>query len=139
MGRYIEQSDIEDQFGKDNVKVWSDLDGTGSLDAARITRSIEYAEDRIDDYFRDDRYQIPLVFAASIPGTVKRWASILAGAWLYQGRGLRDEAAGERIAIMVSGEDGRGGVEGDLREYSAGIRKLDAALIQTMPMAPVVV
>ena len=45
MGRYIEQSDVEDQFGIDTVKVWSDLENLGTVNTARITRAIAYAED----------------------------------------------------------------------------------------------
>ena len=139
MGRYIVKSDVEDQFGIDNVIVWSDLSGTGSVDDNRINRAIDYAEDRIDDWFRGGRYAIPFVFSAGIPQTVKFWASVYAGAWLYRSRGIRDEDAGERINVLEKGEGGVGGVDGEIREYMANIRQLNAASTRSQPDAPVVV
>lgn len=139
MGRYIEQSDVEDQFGIDNVKVWSDLENADVVNTARITRAISYAEDRIDDWFRGGRYAIPFVFTAGVPATVIEWASLYAGAKLYRPRGLRDEDAGERIAELVSGGEVGGGVDGEIREYMGNIRQLNAAPARSQPDAPVVV
>lgn len=139
MGRYIEQSDIEDLFGVENVADWSDLTGGGTADTNRITRAIAYAEDHIDDHFRQGRYAIPFQFTAGIPQTVKLWATSFAGDWLYSPRGLRDEAAGLRIQKLIHGIDGVGGVEADINQYLAGQMALQAAQIDTQPRAPVVV
>lgn len=138
-GRYIAQSDVEDLFGVENVADWSDLSGSGIADTNRIDRSIDYAEDRIDDHFRQGRYAIPFQFTAGIPQTVKFWAGAYAGQWLYMSRGLRDEAAGERIERLIRGIDGVGGVEADINQYLAGQRALQAAQVDTQPRAPVVV
>ena len=139
MGRYIEQSDIEDQFGIDTVKVWSDLENLGTVNTARITRAIAYAEDRIDDWFRGGRYAIPFVFKAGISATLIDWASIYAGSKLYRGRGLRDEDAGERISELVSGGAVGGGVDQDIREFMAVSRQFEAEPTRSQPDAPVVV
>ncbi len=139
MGRYIEQSDVEDQFGIDNVKVWSDLENADVVNTARITRAIAYAEDRIDSWFRGGRYAVPFVFKAGIDATLIDWASIYAGAKLYRHRGLRDEDAGERIRELVTGGDVGGGVDQDIREFMALSRQFEAEPVRSQPDAPIVV
>lgn len=139
MGRYIVESDIQARFGIDNVNTWADLDNDDVPDAGRVDASIAYAEDRIDDFFRDGRYAIPFAFRGVISQTLKNWAAVLAGWWLYTSRGMRDEEAGERIRVLVEGDDGTGGVEADMRSLAAGVLRFNAKQSNSQPSAPTVV
>ena len=140
MGVYIAQSDVEEQFGETNVQIWSDLDGSGSTDVAVVARAILYAETRVENLFRNGRYAIPFVFTSgSTDAVVTNWMSVFAGVWLYRNRGIRDEDAGERMRVLEEGEDGNGGIKGEMRDYLAGIAILPAASIEPQPDSPVVI
>ncbi len=141
-GIYIVESDVDDLWGTSNVTDWSDLNAAKARDENRIQRAIDYAEARINGDFRRLRYAIPFVFAAGITDrVVVWWAAAFAGQWLYQARGLRDEAAGERIAIVIHGDDttGEEGVMDSIRRYLAGQSYLDARQVETQPSVPTVV
>lgn len=88
MGRYIEQSDIENVYGATNIRKWSlgDQDGL-SVNEARLTAAITFAEDHIDDRFRGGRYVIPF---STAPSVIKDAAAKIAGSWLYATRGIQD-------------------------------------------------
>ena len=88
---YCTKSDIENVFGVENVKTWSDLDNSGSADTTRITQAIAVADDRIDDVARVIDYTVPLANASgSTPDTVKDLSATFAGIWLYEARGSQD-------------------------------------------------
>ncbi len=88
---YCTKSNIEDVFGVENVKQWSDLDNTGVADTDRITRSIDVASERIDDAARVTSYTIPLADEdATTSETITDLAATLAGIWLYDARGSQD-------------------------------------------------
>ena len=139
MGRYIVEADVKARFGDDNVDDWADLDNDDAPDPGRIDEVIKYAEDRIDDFFRDGAYAIPFAFRGAITQTVKNWAAVFEGWWLYTSRGLRDEEAGERIQILVDGEDGAGGVMAEMRAVVAGQTRLNAEQSETQPQAPMAI
>ena len=122
-GIYAAQSDVESQFGIDNVRVWSQLDNTQTLaDVSRIQQSLDYADGRIISAFANfGNYVTPLAPLGTDIALVTRWAAVIAGAWLYQSRGLRDDdTQGDHVAQLQSQ------VEAEMLRYR-GNEKLNAA------------
>lgn len=126
MGRYISQTDIENVFGATNVRAWSNLDTNASTtNTTRVDAAIAFAEQLIDDRFRNSMYSLPL----TANGTdslrpVIDWAAKLAGVWLYSSRGFRqndDSTEGNRILFH------RREVEELMDLYLSGSRTLDCA------------
>ncbi len=90
---YCAQSNVEDVFGIENVKQWSDLDGSGSADTARITRACDVASEMIDDALRTTNHKIPHVKKSDSDNpsdTIVNLAATFAGIWLYEARGVQD-------------------------------------------------
>jgi len=88
---YCTQAQIEDVFGIENVKQWSDLDNSLVTDTARIARAIAVVSERIDDVVRITNYKIPLADEdAAISASISDLAATLAGIWLYEARGSQD-------------------------------------------------
>lgn len=87
---YCLRIDIENRFGKVNVKRWADLDNNDveSEIETRITAAITYAQSLIDDTLRNGPYAIP--FSEPVIETIKQIAADLAGVWLYESRGVED-------------------------------------------------
>src|ERR1700683_891571 len=105
-GIYSSQCDIEDLFGVTNVAVWSQLDPTqppGTADTTRIQRALDYSDARIISFFRNfGNYVTPLVPLNTDVNLVKRWGATLAGVWLYESRGLRDDTKdGNKFTTMA--------------------------------------
>jgi phage gp36-like protein len=122
-GRYAAQSDLESQFGIDNIRVWSQLDNAAAAaDVSRIQQSLNYADARIISVFANfGNYVTPLAPIGADIALVTRWAAIIAGAWLYQSRGLRDDdPQGDHIAQLQNH------VEAEMLRYRSG-EKLNAA------------
>lgn len=121
MGTYISQSDVEDTFGTDNIAVWSDLSGAGSADTTRIARAIEYAEEDIENRFRDGRYALPF---SPIPNVIKNWCAVIAGIWLFDSRpGFKhteEETEGFNKLLTRT--------EATIDCYTSGQRRLETAL-----------
>jgi len=116
---YSTQTDIENVFGEKNVETWSDLDGDGTLDSTRVAASIAYADEFINSMLRGGVYAIPI---GSSNVLVTNWSAVLAGAWLYRSRGLRDDnLEGDKI------ESQRQDVESKLAQVNAGVIQLDVA------------
>lgn len=91
MSTYCTQAQIEDVFGIENVKQWSDLDNSLVTDTARIARAIAVVSERIDDVVRITNYKIPLADEdAAISASISDLAATLAGIWLYEARGSQD-------------------------------------------------
>ena len=122
-GIYAAQSDVESQFGIDNVQVWSQLDNTqSSADISRIQQAMNYADGKIISAFANfGNYVTPLSPIGTDIALVTRWAAVIAGAWLYQSRGIRDDdAQGDHIANLQRD------VEAEMLRYR-GSEKLNAA------------
>jgi phage gp36-like protein len=132
-GRYAAQSDVESQFGIDNVRVWSQLDNSQTVaDVSRIQQSLNFADGKIISTFANfGNYVTPLAPIGTDAALVTRWAAVIAGAWLYQSRGLRDDGAGgDHIAQLQSQ------VETEMLQYR-GNEKLNAARRWPAATAPV--
>jgi phage gp36-like protein len=122
-GRYAAQSDVEAQFGIDNVRVWSQLDNAQTAaDVSRIQQALDYADAKIISTFANfGNYVTPLAPIGTDAALVTRWAAVIAGAWLYQSRGLRDnDPQTDHIAGL------KAMVEADMLRYRAS-EKLNAA------------
>lgn len=89
-GAYIAKSDIEDVYGRSNVKSWGDLDndGVGTKIDARIERAIVFAESDVNTMLSGGPYSVP--FTGSIDAIIIEICAKLAGAWLYNARGTDD-------------------------------------------------
>jgi phage gp36-like protein len=132
-GRYAAQSDIESQFGIDNVRVWSQLDNTQpTADVTRIQQALDFADGKIISAFINfGNYVTPLAPLGSDAVLVTRWAAIIAGAWLYQSRGLRDDdSQGDHVGRL------RSQVESEMLRYR-GNEKLNAARRWPVATAPI--
>ena len=130
----ITKTDIEDKFGIENVLVWSDLENTGTIDLARISRAINYAEARINDELRNGPYAIPLV--PNGPNSlivIVDIAAVIAGWWLLDRSSLRDENALNRI------KDQKDEAIDDLAAYRNREKDLDVAISHSAGNAPAVV
>jgi phage gp36-like protein len=122
VGRYAAQSDVESQFGIDNVRVWSQLDNSQTAaNVSRIQLALDYADGRIISTFANfGNYVTPLAPIGTDAALVTRWAAVIAGAWLYQSRGLRDDdSQGNHVAQLQSQ------VEAEMLRYR-GSEKLNA-------------
>jgi phage gp36-like protein len=132
-GIYASQCDVEAQFGIDNVRVWSQLDNEQRIpDVARIQQALNYADSRIISTFANfGNYVTPLAPIGTDATIVTHWAAVIAGAWLYQSRGLRDDdPLRDHIAGLKSA------VEAEMMHYRAG-EKLNAARRWPAATAPV--
>jgi phage gp36-like protein len=132
-GRYAAQSDVESQFGIDNVRVWSQLDNSQTTaDVSRIQQALDFADGKIISTFANfGNYVTPLAPIGADISLVTRWAAVIAGAWLYQSRGMRDDGGqSDHIAGL------RAIVETEMLRYRAS-EKLNAARRWPAATAPV--
>lgn len=122
-GDYISQSDVEDEFGVDNVARWSQLDNdVSTADTTRIQKAVDYAEDYVNGKFRNkSRYTVPFN-TTTTPTEVVRWCAVIAGIWLYRSRGTNDTTEeGDRMDERM--EEAKKDMDG----YLSGAREMDAA------------
>lgn len=126
---YIVKSDIENLFGADNVLIWSDLSGEGSVDDSRIEQAIDWAEEHINNRFRDGRYRVPLT---PVSQTIKWWAAGLAGWWLFMSRPFYDREEEGLTPLKEA-------IDLDINAYVTGSRRLpcnyDSDIKATAPTA----
>ena len=86
---YISQTNIEDVYGTENVRVWSNMDSESeTTDTARVARMIAIAESKVNAKFRGSAYTVPLS-GTDLP-LVQDWCARLAGGLLYRARGAQD-------------------------------------------------
>lgn len=134
MGTYIDTTDVYERWGKDNVDEWASLDNQATPTAAtRITTAISYAEQRVEDVFRDSRYEVPFSFnTTGAQSIVDHWMATLAGVKLYHAHGQargEDEKADEMRQAVLDTED-------EMALYVANARVLDAQESFSGPTAP---
>ena len=133
MGLYISQSSIENIFGVNNIKHWSNLDNTDlAVDTTRVSLAISWAEEHVNNRFRNGLYSIPF---STIPQEVINWCATLAGIWLYQSRGMNDEnEEGNKLTRL------KVDIERQISECLAGMTTLDAIRCSnSVPSAPVII
>lgn len=134
---YSTQSDIEDVFGIDNVRTWSNLQNDiTDADTDRIARALVWADRYIDNRFRGSSYIIPLTPAAGVDGLpeIVDLSARLAGLWLYKSRPNRD-------AEDIFPEQTQKEVDDLIDRYLDGRMSLPAARTSSAitPTCPVVV
>lgn len=140
---YSTQTDLEDVFGRDNIRTWSNLDQNDeTVDTARITKAITWADRQIDNTFRRSKYAVPLI---SVDGNdlveVTDWSARLAGQWLkysHAGGEIFDEDTDERTKRVRSLTHIVKQVVDEMRLYIGGQLDLPATLIHTTPDVPMV-
>jgi phage gp36-like protein len=123
---YATQGDIEDRFGVPNVAAWSqttgavDASGLPLADVGRIQRALDASDAEIDSALRDGPYLVPLSLSGDWQ-VVINWSATLAGVWLYQTRGLRDDTRdGNKYTAM------RVAILSEIQLYKSGVKRLDA-------------
>jgi phage gp36-like protein len=124
---YAAQGDIEDRFGVANVAAWSQTGGAAAAnglplaDVGRIQRSLDASDAEIDGLMQDGPYIVPLAAGADA-AIVTNWSATLAGVWLYQTRGLRDDTRdGNKYTAL------RAGILLEMQQYKSGVKRLRAA------------
>ncbi len=100
-GRYSAQADLENVAGRQNLSVYSQLDGAGGgpgsdggADIGRIAAAMQYADAFIDRALRDGPYLVPLSVATDGP-LLTHWAAVIAVHWLYSARWFASQAGGQ--------------------------------------------
>jgi len=133
---YATRTDVENVFGKGNVTKWADVEGENNATfvTTRVTEALSYADERVDDMLRDGPYVLPLQKTdGTTPRTVRDCAAKLAGLWLYESRGIReeaDESSPSPLSRMAKN------VERTLDSINAGLIRLDVPLSDTNGFAP---
>jgi hypothetical protein len=122
-------------FGVDNIAIWSQLDPSkprGTPDLNRCSAALDYADAVIIDFFREHgNYTSPLTpNSPSARMIVTTWAAKIAGIWLYENRGTRDEAENHKFEKM------RAAVFEDMALHVTA-RKLDAVKRWPTSTAPI--
>lgn len=99
----IVQADIEAIFGETNVAVWSNLESDSTTaDTGRIAWAIASAEAEFANRMRTGKYAVPLAPTSSHDYEVKNILAKIAGALLYESRGIRDAQAGGPAADRIA-------------------------------------
>lgn len=134
MGAYIDDDDLYGRWGKDNVDEWASLDNQATPTAAtRRTTAIAWAEQYVEDRFRNSRYEVPFSFNTTAAGyPVHEWMKTLAGVWLFQTHGWA-HGQNEKLDMMATA---RSDAEREMDTYLAGMMDLDAAHSFDGPTAP---
>lgn len=132
--RYASQGDVEDVFGVENVRQWSNIENVDAeTNATRVQRALDWACDVIDNEFRGGPYALPLQVGTG-RAELTDWAAKLAGIWLYRSRGHRDDDASGAAYDQMETE-----VRIAIRNAKDG-RRLDAQLAYSpTPTCPVVI
>jgi len=99
---YPSQQDVEFVFGPTNIAKWADLenDGDATYIANRIGWARVQATSRVNDRLRGGPYVIP--FSSPYPNMVVEMTARLAGAILYESRGIQDsqDDSGQSLVQM---------------------------------------
>lgn len=131
--RYAERGDIEQIFGKENVKKWADVDNNGVLIDidTRICWALAESRAFIDARLRGGPYAIPFVapFNYQIISQSARFAGVL----LYESRGITDFSENGRPQHQLSAH--RDQVLRWLQQIIAGLQRLDLAQVPNTPAA----
>lgn len=86
---YCVRSDVEAQYGVDNVAKWADLNNNENASEieARIVIACEEADVELNSRLRHGPYSLPFVTPSL---GIVRLAATYAGIWLYSARGVVD-------------------------------------------------
>lgn len=89
---YANELDVYSVYGRTNVDKWADLDNDENPVAilARVISSIELATEIVNNELQSSRYAFPLHGNATPPKSIVDATAKIAGALLYEGRGIED-------------------------------------------------
>lgn len=120
---YATKAQMRTRYGVKSVQDWSDLDGTGADDDARINESLAGADAEIHLHVAQ-RYATPLTLTANSDSAklIAMIAVRLAGHSLYSARGMQDSGDGNKLAAD------RAWAMGYLRQIALGIIQIDSPL-----------
>ena len=118
---YSAQSDIENRFGRDNIRKWSNLSGGTAADLTRIAAAIAWADAYIDGRFRGGRHTVPLTDTTE--PVLVNWSRSLAGWWLYTSRGLRDDND-EADKLQADRDE----IDKEINAYLSGQRRFSTSM-----------
>jgi phage gp36-like protein len=119
-GRYTDTATLRRRFGTCNINKWSNSEGGDSADDNAIEDAIRWAEDDIDARFAGSPYTIPFAASgAALPRTLKDWANVLAGWYLYTKRGLEEDKSktGGKLQAL------KDAAEAEMRRFASGYPK----------------
>lgn len=123
------QSDIENVFGVENVRLWSNLDPDATAtDTDRVALALATAADDVDGMFRGGN-RTDLLPLPSGNYLVTDWIAKKAGVWLYQSR-----PTGGTGDAAVSYSDMIEAVDKQIGQYISGARKFNVGI--DYPTAP---
>jgi phage gp36-like protein len=130
MGTYISQTDLEVQYGTQNISEWSDLtNDEATADTTRITQAISFAETYLESRLRSSRYAVPLTSSAYI----KYICCVLAAEYLYKIRGKRSTTENDVFDMQLRQ------VEKMINSIACGGHRIDSTLSHDGPTGPVVI
>src|SRR6188474_1996572 len=96
MPNYCDEEDLYLAFGKDNIRKWADLQSTDDDDTTqeRIDWACGIATEQTNDRLRHGPYTFPVELGSgdAYPAMLVRMTALLAGATLYEARGITDAA-----------------------------------------------
>lgn len=132
----VVRADIENVYGVNNVRMWSQLDADSvEADTSRITTAINLQTETVQNRFRNSPYDINF---GGTQFTVTNWIAILAGVWLYFNRGSRDVSDQENsLSDKMLADELQ--VMQDIDTYLMGSRDLPTDKDTAGPSAPVVI
>jgi phage gp36-like protein len=90
---YATRTDVENIFGRENVRQWADLENEQDEDDVeeRITWALNLSEARVDSRLRESVYVVPFDEEA-MPLEVVDVVARQAGVYLHDGRNIKDQA-----------------------------------------------
>lgn len=93
---YATIADLEQVFGKHNVRQWADINNTKNKteEDTRMQWALDEATDELDERLRRSAYQFP-VTTTPVPKLLVRNVCYLAGRLLYESRGIVDQEQAE--------------------------------------------
>ncbi len=133
-GYYGSQVDMENVYGDTNIARYSDMTRSDppTTNFTRIQAASDYADGQINAYFRDGAFSTPLAFIDSSSRVMARnWYAVIAGSWLYESNGIRDEQVGNKYTEMVKK------VYAEMALHKSGIRRLGVQRRWPSPTSPV--
>ncbi len=128
---YAERGDIEQIFGRDNVRKWADMDNLGdeATIATRICWALAESYVDINSRLRGGPYSLP--FVAPLDYQIISMSARDAGVKLYEGRGITDFSENGRPQHQLSAH--RDQVAKWLQQLLAGTRHLNIAQTSFVP------
>lgn len=124
MANYGTASGLYDIFGQANIYEWANMQELATTAATyeteiqrRITASLTYATEDINDLLRHGPYVIPFTVT---PPSIERCCYYKAGCWLFEWR--RDKDEDDRYSRMEAKADLI------IEQIKRGIRQLDSAV-----------